>query len=389
MICVSNIINESELFNMILYDVLKEVNLNSYANDMHQLYFELQDFLVEKFQDRPIEFKQNERIVFHQSDLDFYISDDFPGFTLYNLQLILRELDIPNYFCILLSNLPNIKKYAVIAQKKLTVNECPIDSRTTLFYCVCQYHPNINYSEITHPYVILSRQSRFHRTYFMSQLFENRLEKAGLLAYNNYSNSPTNSVNCLPKEKLSPCIFLTTNPFTFNNGEQLIQRPNNQLIVNNFQQKISSYKNFTEEIDLEDKDLLVGHQGDIISRGFIYVGLETTVSHPEVFLSTISFKGIVNKRPFIILGVPGTLKYIRSLGFKTFDNLWDESYDSIINFEDRVDAILKILDEWKDVSIEKIQETMNTIQDILDYNYLHYNTIFYDDQKKPLKRLFE
>ena len=78
---------------------IKEFDLYKYANSMHTLYYELETFLKNYFGDSPIKFNDNERIVFNQPDLDFYISNEFPGFSLYNLQLILRELDIPNYFC--------------------------------------------------------------------------------------------------------------------------------------------------------------------------------------------------------------------------------------------------------------------------------------------------
>lgn len=44
-----------------------------------------------------------------------------------------------------------------------------------------------------------------------------------------------------------------------------------------------------------------------------------------LFVSEKIYKPIINLQPFIVLGSCGTLGYLRSLGFKTFD--LDESYD--------------------------------------------------------------
>ena len=59
--------------------------------------------------------------------------------------------------------------------------------------------------------------------------------------------------------------------------------------------------------------------------------------------------------PFIIVGSPGTLKELKSYGFKTFSDFWDESYDEIENPNDRMIAIFKLCkslintnhNEWK------------------------------------------
>jgi hypothetical protein len=32
--------------------------------------------------------------------------------------------------------------------------------------------------------------------------------------------------------------------------------------------------------------------------------------------------------PFVIVGTRGSLEYLRSYGFRTFEGIWDESYDS-------------------------------------------------------------
>jgi len=56
-------------------------------------------------------------------------------------------------------------------------------------------------------------------------------------------------------------------------------------------------------------------------------------------ISEKSFKPMAYRHPFIIFGSVDTLKYLQREGFETFDNLWDESYDSIIEDDQRHQAV--------------------------------------------------
>ena len=47
------------------------------------------------------------------------------------------------------------------------------------------------------------------------------------------------------------------------------------------------------------------------------------------------FKPMAYYHPFIVFGSYETLKYLHREGFETFGNLWDESYDNIVNDEQR------------------------------------------------------
>jgi hypothetical protein len=56
-------------------------------------------------------------------------------------------------------------------------------------------------------------------------------------------------------------------------------------------------------------------------------------------ISEKSFKPIAYYHPFITFGSVDTMKYLQREGFETFDNLWNESYDSIINDDQRHQAV--------------------------------------------------
>jgi hypothetical protein len=69
---------------------------------------------------------------------------------------------------------------------------------------------------------------------------------------------------------------------------------------------------------------------------------ETTVEN-RLFVSEKSFKPIAFGHPFVIYGTPGNLQYLRDLGFETFENEIDESYDNITDSNLRLQAVCEIL----------------------------------------------
>ena len=101
-------------------------------------------------------------------------------------------------------------------------------------------------------------------------------------------------------------------------------------------------------------------------------------------MSRISFKGIVFKRPFIVYGCVGTLKFIRSQGFKTFGDFWSEEYDQVDCIETRTDMILSILSEWANKPPDELQTALLDMSSILEHNFLHYTTNFANNQKNKL-----
>jgi hypothetical protein len=46
--------------------------------------------------------------------------------------------------------------------------------------------------------------------------------------------------------------------------------------------------------------------------------------------------------PFVIVATPHFLKYLKEIGFHTYDSLWDESYDDDLEYINRVDKIVDL-----------------------------------------------
>lgn len=76
----------------------------------------------------------------------------------------------------------------------------------------------------------------------------------------------------------------------------------------------------------------------------------------------------MNLHPFFINGNPGTLKHLQSIGFKTFDKWWDESYDSELDFKKRVEMTLKEIKSICSKTPTEMIEMIKEMKPTLEYN---------------------
>lgn len=86
----------------------------------------------------------------------------------------------------------------------------------------------------------------------------------------------------------------------------------------------------------------------------------------SVFISEKTFKPISCMQPFIIVGSKHSLKYLRKLGYKTFDGFIDESYDELDD-EERFLAVAKAVEQIK--NIEDKVSWLESMREILEHNH--------------------
>lgn len=88
---------------------------------------------------------------------------------------------------------------------------------------------------------------------------------------------------------------------------------------------------------------------------------ETVVSSNfDLHVTEKTFKPIAYYHPYMIWGQPGILKYLKSLGFETYENLFDESYDDVLDLDSRLKIIINNVknfnsDKYDSLTLKKIQ----------------------------------
>ena len=91
-----------------------------------------------------------------------------------------------------------------------------------------------------------------------------------------------------------------------------------------------------------------------------------------IFITEKVWRSIFYKRPFIVMGNHRTLEYLKGLGFKTFDCMWEEHYDDIETAYLREKACLEVLKEVCDTyTLESMHNKVysDEVQEILQHNY--------------------
>ena len=117
----------------------------------------------------------------------------------------------------------------------------------------------------------------------------------------------------------------------------------------------------------------------------IEIVLETLFDDDRLHLTEKSLRPIAVGQPFILTGTHGSLEYLRSYGFKTFDTVWDEGYDAIVDPSDRLTAVTELMQtiaQWDSITrVNKMQQA----NAIANFNQQHFfSDEFFNLIKKEL-----
>lgn len=102
---------------------------------------------------------------------------------------------------------------------------------------------------------------------------------------------------------------------------------------------------------------------------FVDIINETRFAQPTGNFSEKVFQAIGYMKPFIVVAPPNTLEYIKSFGYRTFDEYWDESYDTELDHGKRMAKILLIIKEINNRKLSELQSMYASMTLILDHNY--------------------
>jgi hypothetical protein len=143
------------------------------------------------------------------------------------------------------------------------------------------------------------------------------------------------------------------------NYKNLLWKPKHCLENYFFPKNISSSS--SADFDLND-----------YSQTDFEVVLETLFDDHRLHLTEKILRPIACRQPFLLMGTHGSLEYLRSYGFQTFDGIIDESYDLIIDPEKRM---LAVIDSMKQIVAwtDKVKnQNIKKIQKIVEHNHNHF-----------------
>jgi hypothetical protein len=110
---------------------------------------------------------------------------------------------------------------------------------------------------------------------------------------------------------------------------------------------------------------------DESAESLLYLVTETVATGRRHHLTEKTFKPIAMGMPFVIVGTQGSLGYLRSYGFRTFEGIWDESYDSAQD-EVRIERIASLLRSLDELPPAGKQHLFDKAQEVIEHNWNHF-----------------
>jgi len=110
---------------------------------------------------------------------------------------------------------------------------------------------------------------------------------------------------------------------------------------------------------------------DESAESLLYLVTETVATGRRHHITEKTFKPIAMGMPFVIVGTQGSLEYLRSYGFRTFEGIWDESYDQeedSVRIE-RIASLLRSLDELPPAAKQDLFEQTHKV---IQHNWNHF-----------------
>jgi hypothetical protein len=104
----------------------------------------------------------------------------------------------------------------------------------------------------------------------------------------------------------------------------------------------------------------------------VYVPTETVYFGRRMHITEKTFKAIALEMPFVLVAPAGSLAYLREYGFKTFDGIFDESYDLETNDIVRIEKVVQLLKDLDTMTVQERQQLHNQCLPIVEHNYNHF-----------------
>lgn len=108
---------------------------------------------------------------------------------------------------------------------------------------------------------------------------------------------------------------------------------------------------------------------EFYTKSLVAIITETLAYDEAVTETEKTLKAIAHKQPFILISAPKSLFYLRSHGYQTFSQWWDESYDDIEDHYDRMVAIGKLCKDIHSWDRNKRAQFLEETKGVLQHNY--------------------
>lgn len=331
----------------------------------------------------------DEKILIYHYDTDCYGVAHY-GVMLYNFLQSVRSLNIsPSVFIVLTSHhglSQEIERYFLTHYHDFDIKNdhmLVFESNYQQLQSPPQADPvDIQVEKISHAYMCLCGQQRAHRMYVLCSLQDQGILDQGLCSWHFYKSYKKITPHWLER-KITSLIY--------RHGKRRYGLPKYQLLnlvpnywinedwpCDNYFKTVFDKHHHMFQGQRYVHPLIEGSADSYrfnlpaISRSLLYVSVESAFLNQHPYITEKTFKPILMKRPFVLLASVGSLAKLRELGFRTFDNYWNEDYDQDSDPNTRLHKVLAIVNDICKLSVAELQEMCYSMSDVLEYNFDHY-----------------
>ena len=115
---------------------------------------------------------------------------------------------------------------------------------------------------------------------------------------------------------------------------------------------------------------------DIYNISYYNIVAESNHEGSHFFPTEKIWRPILSGIPFVCISTQNFLKRIRDLGFRTYNTVWDESYDSIKNSQQRLEAVTKLCIELENFDWNRNKDKLVEIATHNRIQWTKVNEIF-------------
>jgi hypothetical protein len=226
-------------------------------------------------------------------------------------------------------------------------------------------------------YICLNAHYQEHRHYVVYKLFEKKLQDMGYISFTlgqgmNYTDMPKKRIIFEWNRFLSDSDYEIKD---YDMSIELVDKLPINLEREDFWEDYYHFQNPKLKKYVSKVRPQMMRDPKVVSDTYFCIANETLRESDNGNMCTFSEKTMLGwvLQPTIIVGTPGIVKHLKNLGFESYDELFDESYDEIIPTNER---LLKVMDEVERVCRMPESELKSIYNDLLPKVRHNQNKLF-------------
>jgi hypothetical protein len=100
---------------------------------------------------------------------------------------------------------------------------------------------------------------------------------------------------------------------------------------------------------------------DMMNTARVNLVMESSFDHPTFDTTEKTVRSLLLGMPFILVSTPGHLARLQSMGFRTYHDIWDESYDKETDDKLRLQKIFGLVQSLNDIDWNKHSPSLQNI----------------------------